>query len=48
MKKNIIKLFGVLALCLLLVGCGEKINTDSPLYKAKENMVKNVDNYDLQ
>lgn len=48
MKRNIIKIFGVLLVCILLVGCGEKINTDSPLYKAKENMVKNVDNYDLK
>lgn len=48
MKRNLFKIIGVLVLCILLAGCGEKINKDSPLYKAKENMVSNVDNYDLK
>jgi len=42
------KLFYVLVLfcsLLLISGCGDKINKDSPLYKAKENMVKKLDNY---
>ena len=46
MKKVFCVLIMICAV-FLLSGCGDKINKDSPLYKAKENMVKNLDNYSM-
>ena len=45
MKKGYLKILLILMLCIVLSGCGDKVNKDSALYKAKENMVNNVDNY---
>ena len=47
MKKIIFKLILCIMFGMVLTGCGDKINTDSPLYKAKENMIENVDNYNM-
>ena len=47
MKRNYFKILLVLFLCLVISGCEEKINKDSAIYKAKENMVENVDNYNM-
>lgn len=47
MKRNYFKILFVLLICILIAGCGDKINKDSALYKAKENMVNNVDNYNM-
>ena len=48
MKKGYLKILLILMLCIVLSGCGDKINKDSALYKAKENMVDNVDNYNMK
>lgn len=47
MKKGFFKILLILMLCIVLSGCGDKVNKDSALYKAKENMVDNVDNYNM-
>lgn len=47
MKKGYLKILLILMLCIVLSGCGDKVNKDSALYKAKENMVDNVDNYNM-
>lgn len=47
MERKYFKVLMVLMLCILLSGCGDKINKDSAIYKAKENMLNNVDNYNM-
>lgn len=37
----------LLLIVLFLGGCKDKVNKDSVLYKAKENMVNNLDNYSM-
>lgn len=45
--KRLFYMLVVFCSLFLITGCGDKINKDSPLYKAKENMVKNLDNYSM-